>query len=188
MDWPHAPAHRLEEGGAFMVTCGTYHKEPFFRGGERLTLLTDSLLTLALDFEWMLQAWAVFSNHYHFVGNSGSPGNLPEFQRRLHMVTGRAINDLDVQSGRKVWFQYWDTRLTYEKSYLTRLNYVHNNPVKHGVVKVASQYPWCSAAWFERAADRSFYETVTSFKTDRLNVKDDFPLSEPKLPPPSAPD
>jgi len=41
-------------------------------------------------------------------------------------------------------------------------------------VKLATQYRWCSAAWFETNAPRSFVESVARFKTDKLNVWDDF--------------
>ena len=63
---------------------------------------------------------------------------------------------------------------TYEKSYLARLNYVHQNPVKHGLVGVANQYPWCSAAWFERTASAAQVRTIYSFKTDQVSVTDDY--------------
>jgi putative transposase len=36
-------------------------------------------------------------------------------------------------------YEFWDTRLTFEKSWFARLNYVHQNPVKHGLVPVANQ-------------------------------------------------
>ncbi|MGB8475864.1 MAG: hypothetical protein WCE61_17420, partial [Candidatus Acidiferrum sp.] len=72
---------------------------------------------------------------------------------------------------------YRETRLTYEKSYLARLNYVHQNPVKHGLVPVASLYPWCSAPWFERTARPAQIRTIHRFKTDRLNVADDFDVT-----------
>jgi putative transposase len=70
-DWPHAPVHRLTEAGAYMVTAGTYRKVHHFRDPGRLTLLQDQLLSLALESAWQLQAWAVFSNHYHFIATSG---------------------------------------------------------------------------------------------------------------------
>ncbi len=44
----------------------------------------------------------------------------------------------------------------------------------HGVVRDATKYPWCSAAWFERTADYAFRKTVNSFRIDQLNVYDDF--------------
>ena len=35
---------------------------------------------------------------------------------------------------KKVFYNYWDTCITYENSYFTRLNYIWYNPVKHGYV------------------------------------------------------
>jgi len=51
---------------------------------------------------------------------------------------------------------------------------VIQNPVKHGLVTSAVDYPWCSAAWFGRNASTAFQATVASFKTDRLQIEDDF--------------
>jgi putative transposase len=73
-----------------------------------------------------------------------------------------------------VWHNYWETRLTYQRSYLARLNYVHQNPVKHGLVPVASQYRWCSAAWFERTASTAQVKSIYRFKVDQVRVRDDF--------------
>ena len=52
--------------------------------------------------------------------------------------------------------------------------YVHQNPVKHGLVTVANQYPWCSAAWFERESSPAIVKSIYRFKTDRVSVEDDF--------------
>ena len=69
-EWPHAPLHRLGESGAYIVTAGTYQKRHHFRGDERLSFLHDLLLETALKHDWRLQAWADFSNHYHFMGSA----------------------------------------------------------------------------------------------------------------------
>lgn len=174
-DWPHAPVHRLSEHGTYIVTAGTLHKEHWFRGPERLDLLESALLRIGKECGWQLEAWAVFSNHYHFVGHSG-PGaeNLRVVLRRLHGDISRALNRLDGAPGRAVWHNFWDTKLTFEKCYLARLSYVHQNAVKHGLVPVADQYRWCSAAWFERTATRAQVRTIYSFKIDRLSVRDDY--------------
>ena len=66
------------------------------------------------------------------------------------------------------------TALTFEKSYLARLNYVHQNPVKHRLVRRAADYRWCSAAWFERTATVAQVKTIYSFKIDRVKVEDDY--------------
>jgi len=174
-DWPHAPLHRISESGTYIVTAGTLHKEHWFRGPERLDLLQSRLLEVAKQFGWQLEAWAVFSNHYHFVAHSQrDSAPLDGMLKQLHGTISRWVNRLDGRSGRAVWHNYWDTRLTFEKSYLARLNYVHQNAVKHGLVPVANQYRWCSAAWFERTATPAQVKTVYRFKTDRVRVQDDF--------------
>ncbi|MGV3617556.1 MAG: REP-associated tyrosine transposase [Fimbriimonas sp.] len=173
-DWPHAPIHRLEEAGAFIVTAGTYNKAHTFREPERTAFLHDSLLEAADEHGWRLQAWAVFSNHYHFIGISERADTLPHLVRDLHTRTSKWANERDETPKRKVWFNYWETHLTFPKRYLARLNYVMQNPVRHGLVRVASDYPFCSAAWFERAASASFAKEVRAFKIDRISLSDDF--------------
>ncbi|MDI3340246.1 MAG: transposase [Sphaerobacter sp.] len=109
-DWPHAPLHRLDEAGAYFVTGATYRKAHHFRDRQRLTMLQAHLLSLARDYGWHLQAWAVFSNHYHFVAWSDSGGqSLSALIRRLHSITAREVNQLDGTPARRVWFQYWET-------------------------------------------------------------------------------
>ena len=174
-DWPHAPAHRFDSDGIYMVTGSTLSKEHIFNGEERLTLLETELLTLAKRYRWKLEAWAVFVNHYHFVARSDPYGTaLNKFLQHLHSNTARKVNSLDHFEGREVWHNFWDKKLTYQSSYFARLNYVHQNPVKHGLVRMANQYPWCSAAWFEPTATPAIVKTIYNFKTDRLNIYDEY--------------
>jgi putative transposase len=72
------------------------------------------------------------------------------------------------------YHNYWETLLTKQTSYFARLNYTHNNAVKHGLVKEARNYPWCSAAWFERETAPAMVRAIERFKTERLKVEDDF--------------
>ena len=94
--------------------------------------------------------------------------------KELHSKTALALNELDRIRGRQVWYQYWDTCLTYEKSWLARLNYVNSNAVHHGLAKIAVDYPHCSAAWFEQTASPAFNRTVKLFKYDKVKVFDEF--------------
>jgi len=174
-DWPHAPVHRIGPAGAFIVTAGTYLKVPIFRSQERLKFLTESLLATLQKYGWEMQAWAVFPNHYHFVATApASSANLPKMIRYLHAQTAMEVSRLDATPQRSVWFEYWDTHLTYEKSYFARLNYVHRNAVHHGLVRQATAYPWCSAGWFQIRADGAFSRRILALPVDRLRIRDDY--------------
>jgi putative transposase len=179
ISWPHAPLHDLSARGTYIVTAGTYQKVHHFRGAPRLKVLHRGLLSVADKYGWQLEAWAVFSNHYHFIGHSPDEGaeSLSLMLGFLHEKTAKWINKLDDSSGREVWHNFWETRLTHQRSYLARLNYVHQNPVRHHLVAVANQYPWCSAGWFERTARPAQVRTIYGFKIDKLKVLDDYDVA-----------
>jgi len=164
--------------GTYFATIGTYLRAHHFQGAQRLSVLHRGLLTVARDFGWHFEAWAVFSNHYHFVAHSPDTAedatSLSPMLKVLHVKTAEWVNKLDKTPGRKVWHNFRETRLTYQKSYLARLNYVHQNAVKHRLVLVANQYPWCSAGWFERSAQPAIVKSIYRFKIDQVRVFDAF--------------
>jgi len=174
-DWPHAPVHRLSEAGVYMVTAGTYRNIHYLNSSGRLELVMRALFKYAEEFGWELHAWAVMANHYHFIARpNGDPRTMRRFVSKLHMTTAKTLNLEDGTPGRRVWYQYWDSCITFKRSYLARLNYVNQNPVHHGVELIATAYRWCSAAWFERVASPAFVKTVKGFETGRIRVNDDF--------------
>lgn len=112
----------------------------------------------------------MFSNHYHFVAESpGDAFTLSDMIRELHEKTAKWVNKLDAQPGRKVWHNYFDRRLEEQATYFARLSYTHLNAVKHGLVPVAKQYPWCSAAWFEENTSRAMQATIYRFRSDKIH-------------------
>jgi putative transposase len=172
--WPHNPPHWYEERGVYIVTGGTNRKEHFFHDRVLIEHLTDTLLEFAVHYGWTLQAWAVLANHYHYVAETDTPATLPRFMQRLHSVTALKANRHHGTPGRQVWNQYWDTRISYYSSWLARLNYVNQNPVKHGLVKHAHSYPYCSAAWMTMKASNELVKTLRTFDFEKVEIEDDF--------------
>ena len=176
--WHHAPTHHLSERGAYMVTCGTLGKEFVLNTDEKLEEFQSLLFKYAEKFGWRLQAWAVLGNHYHWIGNS--PGeredalSLRSMTAQLHEVSTKRLNRRDGTPGRRIWYNYWDSHLTHPTSYFARLKYVHDNPAHHGVVANAANYRWCSRPWLEQTADRAFIRELDGFKTDLLQVPDEY--------------
>jgi len=174
--WPHAPPHWISEAGCYFVTASNFHRQRLLDTPEKLDAVTGRLIDTASEFGWQLRAWAVMSNHYHILADSPeqSGESLREWLREFHRTTAIAVNRLSSVTGRRVWMNFRDSLITHQTSYLARLHYINENPVKHGLVKVATDYPWCSAAWFKTNAPKSFVASVARFKIDRLNVEDDF--------------
>ena len=171
MDWPHAPIHRFGGETTFFITGATHLKEHLFKAPAALDELQTILFAKAQQHDCSLQGWALLSNHYHLVVQASDDGeNVRRMLSRFHTETAIAINHRDAAKGRRVWFQYWDKTLTFEGSWLARLRYTHENAVHHRLVARATDYPWCSASWFERTASRGFAKAVSQAKIDALKV------------------
>jgi putative transposase len=137
----------------------------------------EALLHTAKESGWALEAWAILSNHYHWIGHSPSEpdgaNSLREMTQKLHSLTTKELNRREHQLGRRrLWQNFRETRLTHQKSYLARLNYVHQNAVHHRLVRVASDWKWCSASAFKKSVTPAWLKTISSFAYDEIAAKD----------------
>jgi putative transposase len=98
--------HQLGSAGMYFVTASTLHQAHHFKGKERLAVLHRGVLKVAANFGWRLEAWAIFSNHYHFVTQSPElEDNAKSLGRMLslfHEKTAKWVNRLDHAQGRQV--------------------------------------------------------------------------------------
>jgi putative transposase len=174
-DWPHAPPHRLAHAGVYFVTARTVKQLHLLDTPERRDWFQAKLLELINQYGWKLEAWAVLSNHYHIIAHSpeGNAASLALMLRHLHSVTTKFINREDATPGRtRLWHNYRETHLNLQRGYLARLHYVHQNAVHHGLVRVGSDWKWCSARAFRLAVTPAWLKTISSFKYDQIAIQD----------------
>ena len=176
-DWPHAPPHRLASAGVYIVTARAAEARHLLAANDMKDWFQDKLHELAQEFGWRLEAWAILSNHYHFVGHSprhaDDAASLTVMVRKLHSLATKELNRRDNKPGRtRLWQNFRDTHLTHQRSYLARLHYVHQNAVHHKLVAIGSDWRWCSAHAFKQAVTPAWRKTITSFKFDEIAMKD----------------
>ena len=98
-----------------------------------------------------LLAWAVMPNHYHLLVSCGDILGLLHELGRLHGRISHLWNGEDGQRGRQIWCKAAETAMKSNRHVCVTLNYVHHNPVKHGVCAKWRDWPYSSApAWLER--------------------------------------
>jgi len=169
------PPHYFVPYAMYMVTGSILHNQHLLKENRKKQFLLETLLERSKLLGWEIQAWAILNNHYHYIAKAPDQANtLSKLIRQIHSITAIQMNNWDKTPGRQVWFNYWDTCLRYEKSYLVRLHYVHLNPVKHGLVDNAMNYPYCSYRWFMEQGEDDLRKLVFDQAIDRINVKDDF--------------
>ena len=106
LPWHHSPVHSFVSGAVYMVTGGTLNKDHFFRSPDWLEFLQNKLLAILKKHGWIMHAWAVFVNHYHFIAEAPkTDASLSALINEFHSTTATEANRLDGTIGRQVWFQ-----------------------------------------------------------------------------------
>jgi len=173
--YTHAPAHYFLSKATYMVTAGTFQKELFMRADKAKSCLL-TLLRGAIDrYKWELIAWVILANHYHMLLKApDTASSLPWLLKKLHSSSAIELNKLARCPGRKVWWNYWDTCITNEKSYYARLNYIHWNPVRHGVADRPEDYPFSSYCDYYKLDSARVRHLEQTYPFDRVKVFDEF--------------
>ena len=72
---------------------------------------------------------------YHLILKITDANIIPKFIAELNGSSARAINQADDAIQRKIWWNYYDHVIRNEADFFKHLNYIHQNPIKHGLAK-----------------------------------------------------
>ncbi len=140
----HAPPHFGSEQDTYLVSAACFDHREVLTSASRLSEFVDALVAgLQETVNTALHAWVVQPNHYHLLLET----DLDMLRRRLgRLHNGKSMqwNREDGTAGRKVWYRFSDRRVRSERHYYATVNYIHDNPVKHGYADDATDWPWSS--------------------------------------------
>lgn len=139
----HRPPHIFQPDSLYFITASTWNKEKFFDNDAKLTSFASLLHRDIEMYGIKLEAWVVLPNHYHIIIHVNKPDLLPKFIRKFHSDSALYINKLDDKE-RKAWYQYWERIIRTEEDFYKRINYIHNNCIKHGFSKNMDGYKFSS--------------------------------------------
>lgn len=174
--YTHAPAHLFLPGVTYFITGAIYRKQPIIYSSGRKEFWMKTLLAVLGHYRWDLSAWVVLDNHYHLLCRApkNSAVKLSQWINSLHRRTAKQWNEEEKTAGRQVWWNYWDTCITNERSYYARLNYIYHNPVKHGLASRPDEYSFSSYAAHLNQQPEFIRRILNDHPFDRVKVLDDF--------------
>lgn len=156
-----------ESENLFFMTSVIVEKVPVFSATEMKSIIVDSLRFCQLDKDLQIAAWVLMINHLHLVARRGEGPSLATIMKDFKSFTSRSISKslrksfpedpvlkVLVNSGKRsnkhegprVWEAGLHAfELTQQKTTEQKINYIHQNPVKAGIVESPEQYRWSSA-------------------------------------------
>jgi putative transposase len=144
----HSPPHRMEEASCYLLTAACYRHQQIVNSDERRGQLLDLLFERFILAGVEIRAWVILPNHYHLIVRLAERVEIGGVLKLVHGPTARRWNQDDGTTGREVWYRYSDRAMRSERHYLTTLNYIHFNPVKHGWARSVYDWPASSVHWY----------------------------------------
>ena len=94
---------------------------------------------------YRLLAWVIMPNHVHFLFEMVDGWPLGEVLHGLKSFTSHEANKILHRSG-DFWYRDYRDRYIRDREHLHEMiRYIHENPVKAGLVAKAQAWPWSSA-------------------------------------------
>lgn len=118
---------------------------------ERIDALRETVREVRRQLPFRIDAWVVLPDHMHCLWTlPEDDSDFPERWRRIKAAFSKSLPDTDPQTRlrkgeRGVWQRgYWEHTIRDERDYAAHMDYIHFNPVKHGLVQDPSDWRFSS--------------------------------------------
>ncbi len=158
-----------ETGATYFFTVVTLNRRRFLTADTARACLREARLATRGDDRFAREAGWVLPDHLHCLwalpeedsDYSVRWGRLKSEFSRLYRERGGQEGPRNpsrcVRGERGFWQRrFWEHRIREEKDFARHFDYIHYNPVKHGLVEWPEQWPWST---FRRYARLGWYET-----------------------------
>ena len=155
-------------GHAHELTFSCYHRFPFLKAERTCQWLAEAIQAARIKHSFDLWAFVFMPEHVHLIVRPRSSEyamqkimgsiKLPVARRAIHVLQGANspwLAKITRQRGKhteRLFWQYgggYDRNITCGKTLLQMLDYLHNNPVRRGLVLRAADWKWSSAVAME---------------------------------------
>ena len=145
---------------------------------DNIKLLRHAFKNAKQFFNFEIIAICVLSDHIHVILN---PKNIEEYSKIITSIKYYFSKNYNVgvetptygyvNKGEKGIFQrrFFEHTITSEEELNNQINYIHYNPVKHGLVNKVKDWPYSS---FHKFVKQGLYENDWGSAKDIENIKD----------------
>jgi putative transposase len=158
---------RRVEGGTYFFTLVTFERNTFLTTPEARDILHEAWMFVMNRQPFTTEAICLLPDHIHCIwtlpeGDSDYSTRWKEIKRRFSHHYRDACAELDVpgESRQKKMEQafwqrrFWEHTIHGQEDYDRHVDYIHYNPVKHGLTASAGEWEWSS---FRRFVQQGYY-------------------------------
>jgi putative transposase len=143
-------------GGCYFFTVVCWSRRPVFNTPEPVDLLRKAMRTVKQSRPFDIEAMVVLPDHLHCIWRL--PETDDDFSgrwREIKKYLTRRLTRHPGGNGTPVWQpRFWEHSIRDDEDMQRHMDYVHYNPVKHGLVSAPVDWPYSS---FHAAVRRGLY-------------------------------
>jgi len=144
-------------GGCFFFTVVTLRRLPVFADEAMVSILRAAFRQVKSKHPFEIDAMVLLPDHLHCIWRL--PEGDADYSGRWEMIK-KASNwmaTVDINKPVQLWQQrFWEHLIRDEEDWKRHLDYIHFNPVKHGLAKSPAAWPHSS---FHKAIKLGWYES-----------------------------
>ncbi len=153
------------KGGTFFFTVASYKRHPIFKEEAAIDLLWRCFETTISVLPFRVDAIVILPDHLHTIWTL--PGDDPDFSTRWKRIKatfsrrhhGCIIEDIpESMRGKKekgIWQRrFWEHVIRDQTDFNRHCDYIHYNPVKHGLADSPSEWKYSS---FREFVEKGLY-------------------------------
>lgn len=149
-----------EEGFTYFITLVTYRRKPILI--ENIDLIRESFASVSQFYKFELPAWVYMPDHFHAIIYP-EDNTLSDIVRRFKQKFSGLNRIRHSLSKGRIWqYRFWDHVIRSQDDFNRHLDYIHYNPVKHGLTINPFEYEFSSINNFDYPPDWGVMESSVS--------------------------
>ena len=154
----------LTSGGTYFFTVVTYRRREILTMPESRAALRNVIEQVRSEYPFNIDAWVLLPNHLHCIWRLPTGDN--DFSKRWGLIKTGFTKKTKHLFQRDEWMnkskkrhreatiwqrRFWEHQIRDETDYQTHMDYIHFNPVKHGLVDRVNEWPYSTFHRYVRA-------------------------------------
>ncbi len=163
------------KGGTYFFTVVTFNRHPILKETTDINLLQQCFEIVNESLPFRIDALVILPDHLHTIWTL--PDNDYDFStrwKRIKAAFSKKVKDktplllpesLALKKEKGIWQRrFWEHLIRDQEDFDKHCDYIHYNPVKHGLVKAPIEWKYSS---FDQFVKRGFYENDWGKSLDR---------------------
>lgn len=143
------------KGGTYFFTVNTYRRQPVLTDEDVRDALREGIDKARELMPFQILAWVLLPDHLHCIWTL--PEGDADFAKRWGMIKRHVSQRCGERLNREEWLsesrrkrnetslwqrRYWEHQIRDEADFARHVDYIHWNPLKHGLVEKVAEWPY----------------------------------------------